>query len=332
MGSCTRHRKKNGKLGYAAAAYDNNLPAHRLRIHDTQEWYDLYQPWANDDLQRFFDKYLKGIDNGWETTPRVRHSLLGYNCASIVNRPDSSYPPAYMKHTTLFLDCASGTLRAEQPSNAKSNTVSYQSDSWDDDGAHFTHKFETYTELIGYSKATLYMSCLDTDELDVYVILRKLDATGNPLLHVNIPLKAMGTTDEDPKVQGNVFKYVGPNGRLRASHRRTRPHPDLSAEQCAMIAPADIYRAHDKEEKISPGEMVRLEIPLWPSGIVFQAGEQLRLEVKGHEVTLPEFPDLYRVPKNLNSGRHVVYSGVDCPSSIVVPLSTKKPTQRFDTE
>ena len=51
----------------------------RLRIHDTQEWYDLYQPVTNDELQKFFDRYTKGIENGWESTPKVRVSLLGYN-------------------------------------------------------------------------------------------------------------------------------------------------------------------------------------------------------------------------------------------------------------
>lgn len=52
---------------------------HRLRVHSTQEWYDLYQESTNDELQKFFDKYTKGLDNGWELTPRVRVSLLGFN-------------------------------------------------------------------------------------------------------------------------------------------------------------------------------------------------------------------------------------------------------------
>ena len=56
-----------------------NTDRYRLRIHDTQEWYDLYQPATNDELQRFFDRYTKGIDNGWEKTPNVRVSLLGFN-------------------------------------------------------------------------------------------------------------------------------------------------------------------------------------------------------------------------------------------------------------
>ena len=53
--------------------------AFRLRFHATQEWHDLYQPHNNDELQRFFDRYTKGIENDWETTPKVRVSLLGYN-------------------------------------------------------------------------------------------------------------------------------------------------------------------------------------------------------------------------------------------------------------
>ena len=52
----------------------------RLRIHSTQEWHDLYQPSTNDELQLFFDRYTKGIDNGFEQrVPKVRASLIGYN-------------------------------------------------------------------------------------------------------------------------------------------------------------------------------------------------------------------------------------------------------------
>lgn len=29
-----------------------------------------------EDLRRFFDKYLKGIENGWEQTPTIRLSVL----------------------------------------------------------------------------------------------------------------------------------------------------------------------------------------------------------------------------------------------------------------
>lgn len=48
-------------------------------MHATQEWHDLYQKETNDELQRFFDHYTKGIENGWEETPRVRISIYHFN-------------------------------------------------------------------------------------------------------------------------------------------------------------------------------------------------------------------------------------------------------------
>lgn len=188
---------------------------------------------------------------------------------------------------------------------------------------HFSYKFDRYTELIGFSKVKLFMSCAGNDDMDVYVVLRKLDQNGQPLLHINIPLRDLpaGTTEKDvPDV--NIFKYVGPNGRLRASHRRIEQEPWLSQEQSAMMYPADVFHPHDREEKISPGEVVCLEIAIWPGGMIFEAGESVRLEIKGHEVTLPEFPALDRAPTNLNRGYHVVYSGADYPSSVILPLSS----------
>jgi len=49
-----------------------------LRIHCTQEWYDIYRKDTNDELQMFFDRYLKGIENDWERMDPVRVSVLNY--------------------------------------------------------------------------------------------------------------------------------------------------------------------------------------------------------------------------------------------------------------
>jgi predicted acyl esterase len=142
-------------------------------------------------------------------------------------------------------------------------------------------------------------------------------------LQLNIPIEALpaGTTPEQvPNL--NIFKYLGPNGRLRASHRALSEDPTLSKEQTAMLAPAVAWHPHDKEDKILPGQIVCLDIPLWPSGIIFEAGESIQLEVKGHEVTLPEFPALDRPTENLNRGKHVIHTGTEYPSSIVLSLTS----------
>ena len=282
----------------------------------------MYQNWSNDDLQKFFDRYLYGKANDWESTPKVRHSLLGFNRDCIVNRPEPVYPPSYVEHRTFFLDGKTATMN-EEGAPREPSPISYQSDSWNDDGAHFVHRFSTYTELIGYSQVKLYMSCAETNDLDVYVVCRKLDADGQPLMQVNIPLAALpaGTTAEDiPNL--NIFKYLGPNGRLRASHRKMSADPNLTEEQTAMLAPAVAWHPHDSEEKIPPGQIVCLDIPLWPSGIIFETGESIRLEIKGHEVTLPELPELHRISKNINRGRHIIHTGSQNPSSIVLSLAS----------
>src|SRR4051812_992250 len=133
----------------------------------------MYSSEATDDLQRFLDHYLLHKNNGWEFTPKVRISLLRYNAPAIVNRVEDNYPPSRTKYRTFYLDGEHGKLTLSRP-DAQSET-SYQSDSWQDDGSHFTYIFPEYTELCGFSKVKLYMSCDELDDLDVYVILRKLD-------------------------------------------------------------------------------------------------------------------------------------------------------------
>ncbi len=65
-----------------------------MRIHNAQEWADLYKPHNSDDLQKFFDRYLKGIDNGWEKdTPPVRLSMISFTGKDVVERPENEVRP-----------------------------------------------------------------------------------------------------------------------------------------------------------------------------------------------------------------------------------------------
>lgn len=106
---------------------------------------------------------MKGTENGWEQTPRIRLSLLGYNRPSIVNRPEPSYPPPDFRYTTLYLDAKTSSLQSPLPPEPA--TATYQADSRSDNGVGFTFKFDTYTELCGISKAKLFMSAVDHDDM-----------------------------------------------------------------------------------------------------------------------------------------------------------------------
>ncbi|KAK1705794.1 Alpha/Beta hydrolase protein [Colletotrichum acutatum] len=160
-----------------------------LRWTATQEWHDIYQQENLDDLQRFFDKYMLDKNNGWETTPRIRYSLLGYNRASC--------PPAKFRYETLFLDATNGSLGHRKPPSE--SVVEYQAELPSDDGCSLIHTFEEYTELCSVSKAKVYMSTIGHDDMDVYVVLRKLDKNGKALWHQNIRMEDLpkGTTVDD---------------------------------------------------------------------------------------------------------------------------------------
>lgn len=219
----------------------------------------------------------------------------------------------------MYLDAANETLSRSPP--PQPTMSSYSASEWNDEGVHFTYKFDKYTELVGPSKAKLFMSTQDSDDMDVYVIIRKLDRDGKPLLSLNVPLDKQphGTSLEDLD-DLNLYKHNGPTGRLRASKRALGQDPMLSDEQRERQVPTELWLPYDKEEKVLRGEVVELNIPIWPTGMVFESGESMRFEVKGHDHALHEWENLGPFLKNLNVGTHTLHASKEHPSHLVLPL------------
>ncbi len=304
-----------------------------LRIHATQEWHDLYQKSTSDELQEFFDRYLKDIPNDFETkTPRVRVSLLGYNTVqysvtlvyavadhekpNIVNHPFSTWPVPATSHQRLYLT-GDEHLVLTAPSGL--STVMYQADTpamqADDDAGElwFRYTFSKTAYFLGSVKAVLTMSCADSDDMDIFLQIRKLDATGKILRYHNIPeedMSAQGVPVEElPLINPTV--YLGPHGQIRASHRAV--DHDLSK-------PHYIQHRHDLEERITPGTSVKIETSIWPGGIIFNEGESMVFKISGHPMYLSEFPTLRGQFLARNTGRHVVHIGGSTASYIEVPF------------
>lgn len=57
-----------------------------LRAHNTFEWPDYCAPEHVEGLGKFFDYYLKGIENDWQQTPRVRIAVLDPSHGDSVDR------------------------------------------------------------------------------------------------------------------------------------------------------------------------------------------------------------------------------------------------------
>jgi predicted acyl esterase len=109
-----------------------------------------------------------------------------------------------------------------------------------------------------------------------------------------------------------MAQYTGPTGILRASHRAQ--DPKLST---GLIP----FHPHNDEEKVPAGEIVKLEIALWPMGIHFEAGESLLFRVQGFVDTSSDFPShIEQKLDNLNEGQHIIHFGGKYASRIIVPV------------
>jgi predicted acyl esterase len=277
-----------------------------LRIHNSQEWPDYYDETNRDDLRRFFDHYLKGVDNGWQQTPRVRYAVLDLEGGDQVNVAAEQFPPADVSYTKYYLDGASRTLSTQPPCDA--TTAAYDTESGSG-LVSFLLRFEEETTLVGYPKAHLWVEADGADDMDLFVFVQKLDAHGTPLQEFTVPNRSARMHDLTER-GASILRYKGSNGRLRVSMRHL--DPDLSTDE----VPAHSF---DRVEKLQPGEVVDIEIDLFPIGLTFHEGEQLRFIVSAQNLIGQPMPALCEYTPQ-NSGRHIVHTGGAHASSLQLPL------------
>lgn len=279
-----------------------------LRIHNTMEWPDFNDEANIEDLRRFFGHYLRGEDTGWTETPRVRYALLDLEGGDRVNVPATAFPPEDFTTARYYLDGASRVLTSQAPAGPAA--VGYDAVA-EQEGVSFTVRFDSETEVAGYPKVRLWVETDGSDDMDVFVLLEKLDAAGERLEQFNVP-------NHGPAIDGltregsSILKYKGSSGRLRASLR----HLDEAAS-------TDDVPVHtfDRVEKLEPGAVVALDIDLFPVGLAFHAGEQLRLVINGYNLLGGVMPQRGTVEPD-NKGRHVVHTGGQHASFVQFPVKT----------
>lgn len=279
-----------------------------LRIHDNMEWPDFNDQANIDDLRRFFDRYLKGEQNGWEETPRVRYALLDLEGGDRTNVAASEFPPADFTTVAWYLDGASSTLAAQAPAEAVA--VSYDAVE-ERNGVSFTLTFDAETEIVGYPKAAFWVEADGSDDMDIFVLLQKLNAAGEVLEQFTVPNQGP-IIDNLTREGSSILKYKGSNGRLRVSMR------NLDEAKSTDHVPAHTF---DHVEKLAPGEVVSIEIDMFPVGLAFHPGEQLRLTINGYNLLGGVMPQRGTVTPE-NKGRHVVHTGGSQASYLQVSVRT----------
>ncbi|MFE0678561.1 CocE/NonD family hydrolase [Streptomyces sp. NPDC058867] len=262
-----------------------------LRINNSNEWYDQYTPANQKDLLRFFDRYLKGARNGWETTPPVRVTITdtGENGQERPNVPFAAWPVPDTEYRKLYLDATTGQLVSRAPSTAE--TVQYPATTGQ---AEFTIRMERDVRLVGELSARIHVSAVDAQDLDLFLLVERLERDGTVL-------------DVPPLAKGYFpTSSPGPHGRLRASLRA------LDRDKSTAYLPV---HAFNRSQPLGSGEVVALDIALMPIGLRVHAGQSLRLTVAGHFVGGSELP-----LSTINRGTHVVHTGGEHASYLTLPV------------
>lgn len=280
-----------------------------LRIHNSQEWPDYYNEANREDLRKFFDRYLKDEDNGWEQTPRVRYSVLDLEGGDQVNVAADQFPPQDVTPTKYYLDGRSRVLSTEAPTDEVPAAYVVASNP---NAVSFITRFDQETVMVGYPKAHLWVEARESDDMDLFVLVQKLDAYGTPLQQFTVPNQSAMVHDLTDH-GATILKYKGSDGRLRVSAR----HLDeaLSTDE----VPAHTF---DRVEKLSPGEIAEIEIELLPIGLKFYPGEQLRFIVSSRNLLGTLMPAIEEYV-GANSGQHVIHTGGEHASYLQLPVQAR---------
>ena len=260
-----------------------------LSVINNQEWPDYYALPQMEDLKGFYDHFLKGIQNDWEKTPRVRLSILDPGGLDQINRPEKEWPLARTQYEKLYLDASSKTL-SPQPVQRESQ-ARYEGETGQ---ANFIIKFDRETELTGYLKLRLWVEADGADDMDLFIYVQKLNSKGEWL-----PSLILG------------HPHPGAQGWLRVSHRELDP---------AKSTPSEPFLTHRRLQPLRPKEIVPVEIGIWPTGMLWHAGQQLRVIVSGHFMNTrgSDWWEKWQY-ETKNRGNHVIYTGGKYDSHLLVP-------------
>jgi hypothetical protein len=226
-----------------------------LEAHGLQHWTHFYTDYGVKLQKRFFDHFLKGIDNGWEKQPRVQLQVRRIN--QFVERMEDEWPIARTQWTKFYLnptDVSLNLSRVTTQGSLEFEALGY--------GLTFLSlPLQKETEITGPSAVKLFASSSTTDA-DLFVVLRVFSPEMKEIVFEGA---------QDPHTP------IG-QGWLRASHHK------LDHRLSTEYRP---YHTHDELQPLTPGQIVELDIEIWPTSIIIPVRYRIALSVRGKDYEYP---------------------------------------------
>ena len=258
------------------------------------------RPWVeeHDKMFRWYEYWLKGVDNGIMDEPAVSVFVEG----SREHVTGDQWPPKDAEYTSLYLRPRGKLSYEAEPMGAEYAAPDgfYQAPLTVTDKVEMlswsTAPFEEPTEMIGTGAAHLFA---EIDQDDTNFILR--------------------LWDEAPG--GN--RQLITTGYLKASHREL---DDRTTE-------GNPYHPHTRAVPVEPGKIEEYVLRLYPCAATFKPGHRLTVELSNnepladaHNALLP--PDAFHLPVG-RPVTHKVYRDATHPSRLVLPFTTRKAAEKM---
>jgi len=283
-----------------------------LEAHGGSHWAPFYTDYGVKLQKRFFDHFLKGVDNGWEKQPKVALNIR-HPGEKFELRYENEWPLARTQWTKLYLDPRNRTLTTTAPTS--SAEVDYEMMG---DGVQFsTGPLEQPMEITGPSALKLFLSS-STSNADVFAVLRVFDPQGREVVF-------QGALDPHTPVA---------QGWLRASHRKL---------DSKLTLPYRPYHTHDEEQPLTPGQVYELDVEIWPTCIVVPKGYTVALAIRGKDYEYEgeaarlsnmknpmrgcgpfEHDDETDRPPAVFGGKAKLHVGPDRPAYVLLPVIPSK--------
>ena len=263
--------------------------------HRTGKWVSYYSLEVQKMTKDFMDCFLKDdTSSGFLDTPPVRLEVRSSIEEIHEVRYEHEWPLARTQYTKLYLSGQTQSLASEKPERPMQ--VVYPAKNGN---ALFNFRFTEDTELSGYMKLRVWVEArpgkageISPNDMAMFIAVNKLDRDGNAV-HFN------GSV-------GNKRDMVT-RGDCRVSRR------ELDPVESTEWHPVQIGTS---EQQLKAGEIVPVDIELYPSSSFFSAGETLQLITASNEI-IPSPP--YRKDVSCNHGKHVLHFGGNYDSHLLVP-------------
>jgi len=321
--------------------YLNEIRASRVPVYQLAGWFDAFLredlvafnnldnpkklvigPWSHSDEKgldqaaehlRWYDYWLKGIDNGVMVEPPIHYYLMGappgteWRCAD-------QWPLPHQSLTNYYLQAGSaGTVRSANDGVLSTQGVT-STTGWDEYTADFTTttgRGSRWTNAYGGPFHYPDLAPNDAKGLTYTTppLTQDTELTGHPVAHLWITATSKSVDVfaylEEVDEKG-VSSYIT-EGVLRASHRALAPPP---YEYMGL----PYHRSFRSDVADLPPEPVELVIDLLPTSNLFDAGHRMRFTItcadKDNALTYVESP----------APRVNVYRDVLRASYVVLPI------------